>query len=150
MHGIRGPRGRTGPGTGCCTVSTGLRTPRILWFGQGWHPPGLWKRVWRRKAKALLLVMRHHRISTSEQSCRVGAMTEHTKDNQGVSLGLPSSSQTPRTHGTKSQVTSIPLRTALRIAREQQRSKSSRRKIFREEPERYLDIVHLMKDPGSE
>lgn len=48
------------------------------------------------------------------------------------------------------QVTSIPLRTALRIAREQQRSKSSRRKIFREERERYLDIVHLMKEPGSE
>ncbi len=48
------------------------------------------------------------------------------------------------------RVTSIPLRTALRIAREQQRSKSSRRKIFREERERYLDIVHLMKEPGSE
>jgi hypothetical protein len=44
---------------------------------------------------------------------------------------------------------SIPLRTALRIAREKQRSRSSRRKIFREEPERYLDIVRLMKDSGE-
>ena len=52
--------------------------------------------------------------------------------------------------GHNGQVTSIPLRTALRIARERQRSKSSRRKIFREEPERYLDIVNLMKEVGTE
>lgn len=51
-------------------------------------------------------------------------------------------------HG--SRATSIPLRTALRIAREKQRSKSSRRKIFREEPERYLDIVNLMRETGTE
>lgn len=48
------------------------------------------------------------------------------------------------------RITSIPLRTALRIARERQRSKSSRRKIFREEPERYLDIVNLMKEVKTE
>ncbi len=47
-------------------------------------------------------------------------------------------------------VTSIPLRTALQIAKERQRSKSSRRKIFREEPERYLDIVNLMRSVGRE
>ncbi|MDH7509838.1 MAG: hypothetical protein QHH04_02210 [Methanolinea sp.] len=44
---------------------------------------------------------------------------------------------------------SIPLRTAIRIAREKQRSRSSRRKIFREEPDRYLDIVRLMKESGE-
>ncbi|MCU0631960.1 MAG: hypothetical protein MUC66_03160 [Methanolinea sp.] len=77
-------------------------------------------------------------------------MTEHPENNQGIPLGHSSSSQCARTPDAGSQVTSIPLRTALRIAREQQRSKSSRRKIFREEPERYLDIVNLMKDPGSE
>lgn len=47
-------------------------------------------------------------------------------------------------------VTSVPLRTALQIAKERQRSKSSRRKIFREEPERYLDIVNLMRGAGKE
>ncbi|MCQ8893309.1 MAG: hypothetical protein NQU46_01545 [Methanolinea sp.] len=44
---------------------------------------------------------------------------------------------------------SIPLRTALQIARERQRSRSSRRKIFREEPDRYLDIVRLMRETGE-
>ena len=44
---------------------------------------------------------------------------------------------------------SIPLRTALRIARERQRSRSSLRKIFREDPDRYLDIVRLMKESGG-
>lgn len=48
------------------------------------------------------------------------------------------------------KVTSLPLMTAIRIARERQRSKSSRRKIFREDPERYLDIVNLMRETGTE
>jgi len=52
--------------------------------------------------------------------------------------------------GQRKTVTSVPLRTALQIAKEQQRSKSSRRKIFREEPERYLDIVNLMRGAGKE
>ncbi|OPY41557.1 MAG: hypothetical protein A4E40_00589 [Methanoregulaceae archaeon PtaU1.Bin059] len=76
-------------------------------------------------------------------------MTEHISDARGNALGYPSSSHSTCVQGENFQVTSVPLRTALRIARERQRSKSSRRKIFREEPERYLDIVHLMKDPGS-
>ncbi|MDI9633209.1 MAG: hypothetical protein QFX32_04040 [Methanolinea sp.] len=41
---------------------------------------------------------------------------------------------------------SVPLQVALRVARERQRSRSSRRKIFGEDPERYLDTVRMMRD----
>lgn len=60
-------------------------------------------------------------------------------------------SPSPSTHHsvTGPGARSIPLRKALQIAREKQRSRSSRRKIFREEPDRYLDIVRLMKESGE-
>lgn len=77
-------------------------------------------------------------------------MTGHSRDSRGIAPGLSSSPCPAHTEGTPCQVTSVPLSTALRIAREQQRSKSSRRKIFREEPDRYLDIVQLMRDQEPE
>lgn len=65
--------------------------------------------------------------------------------------GKNSSSHPPSAHQsvTGPRVRSIPLRTALQIAREKQRSRSSRRKIFRDEPDRYLDIVQLMRESGK-
>ncbi len=55
----------------------------------------------------------------------------------------------PYEQETGAQARTIPLRTALEIARERQRSRSSRRKIYREEPERYLGIVQLMRESGE-
>jgi len=164
VQGIRDSRGRAGPGTGSSrhdgtspgdfAWNTRERTARVLWTGEGRHSPGLWTGIWRRTPQALLLVREGFRVipdHTGTHHIRgVYAMTEHSGDRRGLGLEHPSSSSSTCAQGANPQVTSVPLRTALRIARERQRSKSSRRKIFREEPERYLDIVHLMKDPGSE
>jgi|GEM_PF-2354930 len=161
------PNGPAGPGTGgrCPdTAGTGTSTGywncpirlyarRLLWTGQGRDPLGMRQGIWWRKAQTLLLVIpfcRYH-DSRNERGFHEGhGMTDTIENTPEISFGLPPSPRCGHYEKPGQQVTSIPLRTALRIAKERQRSKSSRRKIFREEPERYLDIVHLMKETGNE
>lgn len=66
----------------------------------------------------------------------------------GMFGGYTQAPGTVRHDGRECCTVSMPLGKAIRIAKERQRSKSSRRKIFREEPDRYLDIVNLMRDSG--
>lgn len=87
-----------------------------------------------------------HEQDVREDPGLFGPMTVY--DGKTAKMGPRQSASPGYAHasGNAPRITSIPLKTALTIARERQRSKSSRRKIFREEPDRYLDIVHLMRE----